>query len=311
MTETYVVEKADEGGRLDVFLTQLSEYTRSRLRTLIIGGNVTVCGVSVTKAGYALRAADIVEVNVPEPVMCNAAPEDLPLDIVFEDSCLAVVNKAQGMVTHPSTTTPNGTLVNALMYRLDSLSTINGVIRPGIVHRLDKDTSGLLVVAKTNEAHLNLQSQIARRTAGRRYLALLDGNLKADSGVVDAPIGRSRANRQKMAICEDGRSAITDYAVLERFGKYTLVEFKLHTGRTHQIRVHASSLGHPVVGDRVYGGSDAFGLKGQLLHAYRLEFDHPKTGEKMTFSAPLPDYFAAVLKKLGSTRLSADGKEIQ
>ena len=293
----FVVSPEDAGVRLDAYLTTALNFSRSRVKKLCDEELVTV-RERVEKAGYSVRAGDAIRVTVPDVTVCSAAPEDLPVDIVYEDDYIAVINKAQGMVTHPAPTTPSGTLVNALMFRLDSLSSINGVLRPGIVHRLDKDTSGLLVVAKTDAAHVSLSEQIAAKTARRTYRAIVDGNITSDSGVIDAPIGRSRSDRKKMAVVDTGRRAVTHFTVLARYGKYTYVEYELETGRTHQIRVHSKYVNHPVIGDETYNGSNEFGLKGQLLHAYKLEFDHPITGERMTFSAPLPDYFEAVLKKL-------------
>lgn len=297
----FAVSEEDKGQRLDNFLTTVLGFSRSRVKNLCDEGLVKIKG-KAQKAGYALRTGDDVYVEVPEMVVCSATPEDIPVDIVYEDDQIAVVNKKQGMVTHPAPTTPSGTLVNALMFRLDKLSGINGVLRPGIVHRLDKDTSGLLVVAKTDAAHVSLSEQIAAKTAKRNYLAIVDGNITMDEGVIDAPIGRSRADRKKMAVTEDGRRAVTLFKVRERYGKYTYVEFELKTGRTHQIRVHAKYIGHPVIGDPVYNGSNEFGLSGQLLHAYMLSFDHPASGKRMSFTAPLPDYFQAVLKKLEPLR---------
>lgn len=286
------------GERLDKYLTEnLSDVSRSRIKTLCDDGSCTVNGKQV-KAGFSLRKGDAVVVNLPDAKPIEALPEDIPVDIVYEDECMAVINKPQGMVVHPAAGNADGTLVNALLFNLKSLSTINGVIRPGIVHRLDKDTSGLLVIAKDDDAHKKLAAEIQKKDAKRYYLALLDGNMKDDAGVVIAPIGRSRSDRKKMAIVEGGRYAETHFKVLERFGKYTLCEFELKTGRTHQIRVHAKSLGHPVVGDATYGGSNAFRLNGQLLHAYKLVLTHPRTGDLISFEAPLPDYFSFVLDKL-------------
>ena len=229
--------------------------------------------------------------------------ENIPLDIIFQDEYFAVINKPQGMVVHQATSyRKNDTLVNALLFNLDSLSSINGVIRPGIVHRLDKDTSGLIVVAKNDEAHKSLASQIEKKTARRIYIGLCDGNFKEDSGTVDAPIARSKKDRKKMAVDKDGRRAVTHYRVLERYGKYTLVRFELETGRTHQIRVHAASLHHPIVGDSTYGGSASLYSDGQLLHATELMLKHPHTGEKMRFECPLPTYFQAVIDKLETIR---------
>ncbi len=282
--------------RLDVYLADNSGLTRSHIRRLIDDGNVTVDGKVVTKASASVRADSSVSVVLPPDIPLDIAAEDIPLDIVYEDGDLAVINKPQGMTVHPANNVYTGTLVNALLYHVKDLSGINGVLRPGIVHRLDKDTSGLLVVAKNDRAHVELQRQIQSKECRRIYLALLEGNLKQDSGCVDAPIGRSHSDRKKMAVTEEGRSALTYYTVEERFGEYTLTRFELKTGRTHQIRVHAAYLGHPVVGDRTYGYAKCrFDLNGQLLHACTLSFTHPTTGESMSFDAPLPDYFERVL----------------
>ena len=283
--------------RIDVYLAEKLGFTRSRIKNLIESGNVTYNGRTVDKCGTKLDKGEIT-VTVDEPVQITAEPQNLPVEIVYQDGDIAVINKAQGMVTHPCAGTPDGTLVNALMYHIRDLSAINGVLRPGIVHRLDKDTSGLLVVAKNNAAHLSLAEQIEKKTAGRYYVALVCGNIKEDKGTIDAPIARSVRDRKKMAVDENGRRAVTHYKVRERFGEYTLVEFKLETGRTHQIRVHAKYINHPVVGDVTYGKKDSFGLNGQLLHAYKLTLTHPTTGERMTFEADLPDYFKRVLDKL-------------
>ncbi len=294
----YTVSAESVGERLDKYLSEKAEgVSRSRIKTICDEGGCTVNG-KIVKAGYALREGDEVVMLLPDAKPLEAVAEDIPVNIVYEDDCMAVINKPQGMVVHPAAGNADGTLVNALLFRLKSLSTINGVIRPGIVHRLDKDTSGLLVIAKDDDAHKKLAAEIQKKDAKRYYIALLDGNLKQDDGVVIAPIGRSRTDRKKMAIVEGGRYAETHYKVLERFGKYTLCEFELKTGRTHQIRVHAKSLGHPVVGDNTYGGSNAFRLNGQLLHAYKLILTHPRTNETMCFEAPLPDYFEFVLDKL-------------
>ena len=247
-----------------------------------------------------MKEGDEVEFTLPEPKTLDVEPNsEIKLNIVYEDEHFAVINKPQGMVVHPASSyTKNDTLVNALLADLDKLSSINGVIRPGIVHRLDKDTSGLIVVAKTDEAHKSLASQIEKKTARRIYFGLCDGNFKEDNGTIDAPIARNKRDRKKMGIDPDGRRAVTHYTVLERFGKYTLVRFELETGRTHQIRVHSSHIHHPIVGDEVYGGSTALYKNGQLLHARQLVLTHPISGEKMTFEAELPDYFENVLEKL-------------
>lgn len=286
--------------RADVFLCAALDKTRSSVKKLIDEGCVTVNGKKC-KPSQEINAGDKIEVVLPEAAECSVKPEDIPIDIIYEDGDIAIVNKPQGMTVHLGNGNTDGTLVNALLFRLNSLSGINGVIRPGIVHRIDKDTSGLLVVAKNDNAHVGLSKQIADKTCGRTYLALLEGSLKTDSGTVTTYIGRSANDRTKMAVVspDKGKLAITLYTVLKRYKGYTLCRFDLKTGRTHQIRVHAKHLGHPVVGDPVYGvKKQKFKLNGQLLHAYRLSLKHPATGEEMTFEAPLPDYFKQVLDTL-------------
>lgn len=288
--------------RADVFLSEnLTGYTRSAVKKLFSGGYVSING-KPAKPSQAVSAGDVVRATLPDAEEYSAKPENIPLDIIYEDGDVAVVNKPQGMTVHAGNGNTEGTLVNALLYRLDSLSGINGVLRPGIVHRIDKDTSGLLVVAKNDKAHLSLSKQIEEKTCRRTYLALLEGVVKRDGGTVTTYIGRDPSDRIKMAVVspEKGKLAITDYTVLKRYKEnFTLCRFDLHTGRTHQIRVHARHLGYPVVGDPVYGiKKQRFSLNGQLLHAWRLQFTHPATGEEMCFEAPLPDYFKSVLSKL-------------
>ena len=288
--------------RADVFLSEnLDGYTRSAVKKLFERGLVKINGKPV-KASQQVFCGAVAEVELPDPVEYSARPEDIPIDIVYEDEDIAVVNKPQGMTVHMGNGNADGTLVNALLFRLGNLSGINGVIRPGIVHRIDKDTSGLLVVAKNDAAHLSLSKQIEEKTCRRTYLALLEGTVKDDSGTVTTYIGRDPKDRIKMAVVEPekGKIAITDYTVLKRYEKgFTLCRFDLHTGRTHQIRVHAKFIGHPVVGDRVYGvKKQKFSLNGQLLHAWRLALTHPVTGKEMSFEAPLPDYFSDILTKL-------------
>lgn len=288
--------------RADVFLSEnLEGFTRSAAARLFEGGNV-VRGGKALKPSQAIAENDEITVEIPQAEECAAKPENIPIDIVYEDSDIAVVNKPQGMTVHAGNGNYSGTLVNALLYKLESLSGINGVIRPGIVHRIDKDTSGLLVVAKNDTAHLSLAAQIENKTCRRTYIALLEGNLKDESGTVTTYIGRDPSDRIKMAVVppEKGKIAITDYTVLKRYAEgFTLCRFDLHTGRTHQIRVHAKYLGHPVVGDPVYGvKKQKFKLNGQLLHAWKLQLFHPASGKELCFEAPLPEYFTAVLKKL-------------
>lgn len=292
--------------RADIYLSNmLPDFTRSAVKKLFEGGEVAING-KIAKASQKVEVGDEIFVTLPELKECVAVPQDIPVDIVYQDDDLAVINKPQGLTVHAGNGNEDGTLVNALLYKLDNLSGIGGVIRPGIVHRIDKNTSGLLVVAKNDKAHLSLAEQIAEKSCHRTYIALLEGNLKDDSGTVTTYIGRSPSDRVKMAVVapEKGKIAITDYTVLGRNNGYTLCRFDLQTGRTHQIRVHAKYLNHPVVGDDVYGRKKReFNLNGQLLHAYKLQFTHPTTGEAMAFIAPLPDYFTKVLKKLGLDNL--------
>ena len=290
----------ESGTRLDLFVSERMEITRSATQKLIENGNVLVNG-SVVLKNYRLRAGDVVEADLPEPQLLEVVPEDIPLDILYEDSELLVVNKPQGMVVHPAAGNFNGTLVNALMHHVGgSLSAINGVIRPGIVHRIDKDTSGILVVAKTNEAHLSLADQIKQHTVCREYVCLIHEGIRDDSFTVNQPVGRSKKDRKKMAVTADGRDAITHFRVLERFSGATYLACRLETGRTHQIRVHLASLGCHIIGDPVYGLkkdkiAEKFDVKGQLLHARLLGFVHPKTGEYMEFTSEVTNIFQKVL----------------
>ena len=289
---------ADKSERLDVFLSEKLDKTRSAVKKLVDDGVITVNGNKV-KAGRTLKIGEEISVSIPDPVKLDLEAENIPLDIIYQDKDIAIINKPQGMTVHAGNGTHGSTLVNALLYHLDSLSGINGVIRPGIVHRIDKDTSGLLVVAKNDAAHLSLSEQIKNKTCHRIYLALLEGTVKQNDGVIDTFIGRSDKNRTMMAVKDSGRRAVTHFKVLKRYKEFTFAEFKLETGRTHQIRVHCKYIGHPIVGDPVYGyEKQKFKLNGQLLHAWKLELTHPSTGERMSFEAPLPDYFQAVLQKL-------------
>ena len=289
--------------RLDLFLSEQSdEFTRSRLKRLIEDGGVTVNGALVKKAGAEIKCGDTVVLSVPDAVEYTVKPENIPVDILYQDEDFAIVNKAQGMTVHIGNGNESGTLVNALLYALDSLSGIGGVMRPGIVHRIDKDTSGLLVVAKNDKAHVSLAKQIAEKSCHRSYYALLEGNLKDERGRIVTDIGRHPTDRLKMAVLPDGRGklAITDFEKVAQFGtEYTLCRFILQTGRTHQIRVHAKHIGHPVACDPVYGyKKQKLSVNGQLLHAYQLELTHPTSGERMTFHAPLPPVFKDILQKL-------------
>lgn len=291
------------GDRIDKFLScRLEEVSRSYIQKLIKEGHVSVNGKSV-KANYKLGAGDEISVEIPEAKEPDILPEDIPLDILYEDQDILVVNKPKGMVVHPAAGHYSGTLVNALMYHCkDSLSGINGVMRPGIVHRIDMDTTGSLLVCKNDEAHRILAEQLKEHTIRREYHAIVYGNIKEDTGTVDAPIGRHPTDRKKMSINhKNGKQAVTHYEVLERFGNFTYIRCRLETGRTHQIRVHMASLHHPLLGDEVYGPSSRPpfpGLKGQVLHAKILGIYHPATGEYMEFDAPLPQYFVDLLQKL-------------
>lgn len=300
MTE-FVIDQAHSKVRLDAFLFEKdSSFTRSHYKNLITSGHVLVNGSQV-KAGYALREGDRVCVEMLPPKPLETKAEDIPINIVYEDSDLAVINKQKGMVVHPANGNWEGTLVNALLFNIKDLSGINGVIRPGIVHRLDKDTSGLLVVAKNDFAHVELSKQISEKTCKRIYYALLHGNLPNDQGVIKNNLGRDSKNRLRFAVVETGgKYAETHYKVITRFKEYCLVEFELKTGRTHQIRVHAKHLNHPIVGDDLYGGKSKFKTDGQMLHAKQLTFVHPKTGELMQFDSELPDYFVKILQNLQS-----------
>jgi len=287
--------------RCDVYIAENSDVSsRSFLRRLFDSGDVLVNNKAV-RASYKLKEGDEITLTLPPAKTLDVVPQDIPLDIVHEDNDLLVINKPRGMVVHPAAGNEDGTLVNALMHHCgDSLSGINGVLRPGIVHRIDKDTTGLLVVAKNDHAHNFLTEQLSDHTLGRTYYAIVHGNIKEDTITVDAPIARDTADRKKMAIAKkDGRDAVTYITVLERFGKYTYIQCKLKTGRTHQIRVHTKSIAHPIVGDKTYGvKNEEFSLAGQLLHAGEISFIHPKTEETVSFTAPLPEDFSQTLEKI-------------
>lgn len=287
-----------ETGRIDKVLTGLfNDYSRSQIQLWLKNGAVSVNG-QVVKANYKVKKNDEIVIAVPEPETLSIEAEDIPLEIVYEDEAVAVVNKPQGMVVHPSAGHPNGTMVNALMYHVKDLSSINGVIRPGIVHRIDKDTSGLLMVAKNDLAHESLAKQLKDKTSLRKYVALVHGVIPHEKGTINAPIGRSKVNRKMQAVREDGKPAVTHFNVLERFNDFTLVELTLETGRTHQIRVHMKYIGYPLAGDPVYGPSKTLKGNGQFLHAKLLGFTHPITGQEMIFKAPLPTIFEKTLEKL-------------
>lgn len=297
--ETITAEAEDAGTRADVFLAAKLGVSRSNMQNLLEDGRVKR-GEKIIKANYKVRAGEMFVVDIPEPEPIEAVPENIPLDIIYEDDDVVVLNKARGMVVHPAPGNYTGTLVNALLYHCSNLSGINSAIRPGIVHRLDKDTSGIMIVAKNDAAHISLSQQIQSKTAVRTYLAVVRGNIKTDSGTIETQIARDKTDRKKMAVVkEGGRDAITDYEVLERFGKYTLVRCKLRTGRTHQIRVHMEYMGYPLVGDPKYSPMKTpFGIKGQALHSHTLEFTHPRTGERMKFEAPLPEDMHKIITRL-------------
>ena len=298
MENKFTVEEDFAGERADVFLTSKTGFSRSHIKKLCDEGKVFLFGNPI-KSNKILKCGDEIFFSEEPPETLDLTPENIPLDIVYQDADIAVINKPQGLTVHAGNGTNGDTLVNALLYHLDSLSGINGVIRPGIVHRIDKNTSGLLVVAKNDAAHVSLAKQIEEKTCKHIYVALLEGVLKEDEGRIETYIGRSEKDRTKMAVASHGRKAITDFKVLCRYENYTLAEFSLQTGRTHQIRVHAKYINHPVVGDKEYGyKNQKFALNGQLLHAKELVLTHPRTGERMSFTAPLPDYFLQVLQKL-------------
>ncbi|MBR2594585.1 MAG: RluA family pseudouridine synthase [Firmicutes bacterium] len=291
-------EEKDEGRRVDVFVAEcLEEISRSRVQSLLESENILVNGKKV-KSNYKLKINDMVSVSMPPLYEAEIVPEDIPLDILYEDEHIIVVNKPKGMVVHPAPGHFSGTLVNALMYHCrDNLSGINGVLRPGIVHRIDKDTSGILVAAKTDTAHKGLAEALSVHDIKRIYYAIVMNKVKEEEGTIDKPIGRHKTDRKKMAVVPNGRNAVTHYKVIEYLGKYTFIEARLETGRTHQIRVHMASIGNPLLGDEVYGSKkQPFNTDGQVLHAGVLGFIHPVTGEYMEFSAPLPEYFQKVLR---------------
>ena len=302
MTFEITVSPEHAGRRIDVFLAGAEcILTRNIAQNLLADGCVTIGGKAVSK-NYKVTAGDIIMCQLPEPTPCETLAEDIPLDIIYEDTHLLVVNKPRGLVVHPGAGNWQGTLVNALMFHCrDKLSGIGGVLRPGIVHRLDKDTSGLIVVAKSDEAHSGLAAQLADCSMLRVYNAICCGVVKQDKIKIDAPIGRHPVNRKKMAVTQ-GRHAITYVEVLQRFAKHTLVSARLETGRTHQIRVHMAHIGHPVLGDATYGGATPpFAMEGQVLHAAQLSFLHPITEKIVTFTAPLPEYFDNAVKRVGGT----------
>ncbi|MBV1816617.1 RluA family pseudouridine synthase [Anaerosalibacter bizertensis] len=296
--EIYVDE--DKDIRIDSYLAEeLKEISRSNIQKMIKEGLITVNGKKI-KPRYLVRTGDYIEIKILEPKKINIPAENIPLNILYEDDDIAIIDKPQGMVVHPASGNYSGTLVNALLYHMDSLSTMGGQERPGIVHRLDKDTSGLLIISKNDFSHSILVNEIKERRVKRIYYCLVYGNVKVDKGVINAPIGRDPVDRRRMTVIDkNSKEAITHFKVLERFNRYTLLEVELETGRTHQIRVHMAYIGHPVVGDIVYSNKKSiFGLKGQLLHAKRLSFYHPRKGDYLEFESELPNYFISILKKV-------------
>ena len=296
----YIVTEQDTEKRLDTYVSSLnSDLSRSMVQKLIKEENVLVNG-KVSKESYRMKLGDKVLVRIEPPKEIEVEAQDIPLDIVFEDDDIIVVNKSKGMVVHPGNGNMDGTLVNAVLsHSKDSLSGIGGKIRPGIVHRLDKDTSGLIIVAKNDNAHLNISEQIKNHEVTKIYTCLVKGNIEEDEATIDMPIGRDTRDRKKMAIDSDGKEAVTHFKVLKRYYDYTLLRVKIDTGRTHQIRVHMAKIHHPVIGDEVYSsGKNEFNVKGQLLHSTILEFRHPRTNEKLHFEAPLPEEFEKVLETL-------------
>lgn len=294
-----VVEEQYEGLRIDKYLANIfQDKSRSFIQGLIEKENVKVNN-KIPKSNYKLKKSDEIEIVIPEPEMLKVEPENIPINIVYEDEDVIVVNKPQGMVVHPAPGNYNGTLVNALLYHCTDLSSINGVVRPGIVHRIDKDTSGILVIAKNDDSHNKLSAQLKDHSMKREYYALIEGRLKNDTGTIDKPLGRCKKDRLKIGIVEDGKRAVTHYEVIERYNGYTLIKCILETGRTHQIRVHMASIGFPLVGDPLYGFKrQKFKLEGQVLHAKTLGFIHPRTNEYMEFTSELPEYFTDLLEKL-------------
>lgn len=291
-----------EGERLDVFVAEnLEGVSRSSVQSLIKAGKITLNG-QLVKASYNIRPGDVVVIDIPQPQPVEIIAQDIPLPIIYQDQDLAVVDKPKGMVVHPAHGNWDNTMVNALLFHLHDLSGINGDLRPGIVHRLDKDTSGVMVVAKNDLAHRSLAEQIKVHSIKREYIALVHGVIRENLGTIDAPIGRSPLDRKKMAVVKDGRPAISHYEVMQRFNNYCLVKVTLMTGRTHQIRVHFAYIKHPVVGDPLYGSAKKhFDLESQALHAHKLGFIHPRTGSYMEFTSPLPPYFQAILERLAQT----------
>ena len=304
--EKVVVEENTQKKRIDSYIVDKNiNLSRTAIKRLLDEGKILVNGKK-QKPSYKPEVGDIITIEIPEPEEVELKPQDIPIDVIYEDKDIIVVNKPKGMVVHPANGNPDGTLVNAILAKCkDSLSGIGGEIRPGIVHRLDKDTSGLLIIAKNDQAHINMSKQIQDRKVIKKYIALVKGVIGENTATIDMPIARSTKDRKKMAVDPKGKEAITHYKVLQRYDKYTLLKIKIDTGRTHQIRVHMSYIGHPVVGDMQYSnGKNEFGIEGQMLHSKYLEFDHPITGKRLKLEAPLPEYFEQVLKELEGRQIN-------
>lgn len=297
-TLVYIVQEEDQGERLDrLIASRYRDYSRNQIKKMMEEDLILV-NKQIEKPSYSVKWGDYITIFIKDPELPDIEPEEIPLDVYYEDEDVIVVNKPSGMVVHPANGHYSGTLVNAAMHHCDDLSGINGVLRPGIVHRIDKDTSGLLIMAKNDLAHTSLAEQFKEKSTVREYLAICYGNIKQDKGTIDAPIGRDPHERKRMAVVQGGRSAVTHFEVIERLGDFTLIKCILETGRTHQIRVHMSYIGYPLVGDDRYGPKKVIGKYGQFLHAAKLGFVHPRSGEYKEFEAPLPDYFQKYLNQL-------------
>ncbi|HPG92210.1 MAG TPA: RluA family pseudouridine synthase [Clostridia bacterium] len=299
------IDEENDNERLDITISgSVENFSRSQAQKLIESGGVKINGDTIEKPSKTVKNGDVIEIDCPELKPVEILPQNIPLDIVFQNSMLAVINKQRGLTVHPANGIYTDTLVNALLFHLSDLSGINGELRPGIVHRLDKETSGLMLVAKNDVAHRSLAEQIQTKECKRTYYALVEGVIKEDSGIIDKPIARSTVDRKKMAVDSHGKTAVTEYTVLTRYAKNTLVKFQLQTGRTHQIRVHAKYIGHPVVGDKTYGyKNQRFNLEGQLLHSKEIQFTDPESGKVLQFQSDLPDYFLRILKIIENERI--------
>lgn len=299
----YTIQENEANIRLDKIITTLdNSISRTAVKRLIEENKITING-KTEKPSYEVKIGDIIQIEEDAPKDSHIIAQDIPIDVIYEDNDILVINKPKGMVVHPGNGNPDGTLANAVMGLCgDTLSGIGGEIRPGIIHRLDKDTSGVIVIAKNDRAHIEISNQIKNRETSKKYIALVRGVIKEDEATINMPIGRSKTDRKKMAVRKDGKEAITHFKVLKRYDRYTLLELKIDTGRTHQIRVHMAEIGHPVIGDYIYSnGKNDFNVVGQMLHAKKIEFVHPTTKEKVEFIAPLPEYFEEIIKNLDKT----------